>query len=67
MVHYTKQIGVSSVLTKKVFLVCFLLQSAAIAWVWYDSMERDSSIVWQTAEILADHKAQLKKLEKPFI
>jgi hypothetical protein len=30
-------------------------------------MERDSSIVWQTAEILADHQAQLKKLEKPFI
>jgi hypothetical protein len=59
---------VSSVLNKKIFIVCFLLQSAAIAWVWYDSLQRDSSIVWQTAEILADHQSQLKKLlGKPFI
>jgi hypothetical protein len=67
MVHYTKTLGVSSVLNKKVFIVCFLLQSVAIWWVWYDSMERDSSIVWQTAEILADHQAQIKKISKPYI
>jgi endo-beta-N-acetylglucosaminidase D len=67
MVHYTETSGVSSVLNKKVFIACFILQSVAIGWVWYDSMERDGSIIWQTAKILADHQAQLKKLEKPFI
>jgi endo-beta-N-acetylglucosaminidase D len=55
------------VLTNKVFLLLFILQNALIGWVWYDSMERDGSIIWQTAKILADHQAQLKKLEKPFI
>jgi endo-beta-N-acetylglucosaminidase D len=70
MVHYTETLGVSSVLNildRQIFIVLYLLQIVAVTYVWYDSIQRDGDIVWQTAEILADLHQQIKRLEKPFI